>query len=139
VTFLDTDTEFLFALTSKRDAHHQRVVEVFGTFKGFVSPTTCSRPTTLSPRPSRWRARSAMLRPSGCEQLYGEKLARVHWASPDEERAAFDYFKRHQDQTYSFVDCLSFVVMEKLGIRVALAVDSDFTHRFIARPGPMRN
>ena len=35
-----------------------------------------------------------------------------------------------------FVDCVSFVVMEKLGIREALAVDEDFTHRFIARPGP---
>jgi hypothetical protein len=29
--------------------------------------------------------------------------------------------------------------MEKLGIREALAVDSDFTHRFIARPGPKRS
>jgi predicted nucleic acid-binding protein len=38
----------------------------------------------------------------------------------------------------STVDCLSFVIMEKLGIREALAVDSDFTHRFIARPGPQR-
>jgi hypothetical protein len=28
--------------------------------------------------------------------------------------------------------------MEKLGIREALAVDSDFTHRFIALPGPKR-
>ncbi len=28
------DTGFLFALVSKRDAHHQRVVEVFRTFKG---------------------------------------------------------------------------------------------------------
>lgn len=35
------------------------------------------------------------------------------------------------------VDCLSFVVMEKLGIHEALAVDSDFSHRFIARPGPL--
>jgi len=26
--------------------------------------------------------------------------------------------------------------MEKLAIREALAVDADFTHRFIARPGP---
>jgi predicted nucleic acid-binding protein len=72
------------------------------------------------------------------DQLYGEKLARIHWATPDEERRAFEYFKRHQDQTYSMVDCLSFIVMEKLGIREALAVDSDFTHRFIARPGPLR-
>ena len=45
------------------------------------------------------------------DQLYGEKLARIHWASPDEERAAFDYFKRHQDQTYSAVDCLNFGVL----------------------------
>jgi hypothetical protein len=29
--------------------------------------------------------------------------------------------------------------MEKLGLREALAVDSDFTHRFIARPGPLRS
>jgi predicted nucleic acid-binding protein len=69
------------------------------------------------------------------DQLYGEKLARIHWAASDEERAAFEYLKRHQDQTYSMVDCLSFIVMEKLGIREALAVDSDFTHRFIVR-GP---
>jgi predicted DNA-binding antitoxin AbrB/MazE fold protein len=32
----------------------------------------------------------------------------------------------------------AFIVMERLGIREALAVDSDFTHRFIARPGPLR-
>jgi predicted nucleic acid-binding protein len=31
VIFLDTG--FLFALVSKRDAHHPRVVEVFRTFK----------------------------------------------------------------------------------------------------------
>ena len=34
------------------------------------------------------------------------------------------------------MDCLSFVVMEKLGIREALAFDSDFGHRFVIRPGP---
>jgi len=34
------------------------------------------------------------------------------------------------------VDCLSFAVMEKLGIYEALAFDSDFGHRFVMRPGP---
>ena len=48
----------------------------------------------------------------------------------------FALFVRGDDQSYSFVDCVSFVLMEKLGIREALAIDSDFTHRFIARPGP---
>ena len=26
------------------------------------------------------------------EQLYSEQLARIHWASPDEQRAAFESF-----------------------------------------------
>ncbi len=37
---------------------------------------------------------------------------------------------------YSTKDCLSFVIMDKLGITEALTIDSDFTRRFIARPGP---
>jgi predicted nucleic acid-binding protein len=34
------------------------------------------------------------------------------------------------------VGCLSLVVMDQLGIAEAWAVDRDFTHRFIAQPGP---
>jgi predicted nucleic acid-binding protein len=66
------------------------------------------------------------------------RRASVHWATPDEEKAAFAHFARHEDKQYSSVDCLSFVVMEKHGIREALAIDSDFTHRFVVRPGPLR-
>ena len=68
--------------------------------------------------------------------LYGEKLARICETSLADEKAAFDFLKRHADKKYSAVDCLSFVLMERLEIREALAVDEDFTHRFIARPGP---
>ena len=71
-------------------------------------------------------------------KLYSEALGRIHWATPAEEREAFRYFEKHADQLYSFTDCLSFVVMEKLGINEALTVDGDFTHRFVARPGPIR-
>src|SRR5262245_41523131 len=70
--------------------------------------------------------------------LYAGTLARIHWTTPEEERAAFAYFERHADQEYSMVDGLTFVVMEQQGIREALAVDTDFTHRFTARPGPAR-
>jgi len=61
----------------------------------------------------------------------------VHHATPDEEQATFEYFERHADKDYSFVDCLSFVMMmRKLGINEAWAVDSDFTHHgFRVRPG----
>lgn len=134
------DTGFLFALVSKRDAHHQRVVEIFREFRNrplrdqlLTTNHVIAEAITLTRKTG--HAHAGRLG----DQLYGEKLASIHWATPDEERAAFEYFKRHQDQTYSMVDCLSFVVMEKLGIQEALAVDSDFTHRFIARPGPLRS
>jgi len=29
------------------------------------------------------------------EGLYSEKLARIHWTTPDEEGQAFEHFKRH--------------------------------------------
>jgi predicted nucleic acid-binding protein len=63
-------------------------------------------------------------------------LARIHQASPEEEKSAFDYLRRHRDKDYSAVDCLSFVMMDKLGIHEALAIDEHFTHRFVAKPGP---
>jgi predicted nucleic acid-binding protein len=72
------------------------------------------------------------------ERLLAGKLARIYRPTAEDERAAFEYFKKHGDQEYSMVDCLTFVVMDQQGIREALAVDSDFTHRFTARPGPAR-
>ncbi len=69
-------------------------------------------------------------------RLYKEILARIHWATPEEEKKAFDYLVKYHDKNYSAVDCLGFVIMEKYEIQEALTIDSDFTHRFIARPGP---
>ena len=38
----------------------------------------------------------------------------------------WQYFKQHPDKTYSLTDCISFVLMERLGIRTALAFDRHF-------------
>ena len=37
------------------------------------------------------------------ERLYAESLARIHWTTPDEERAAFAYFKKHRDKDTSSI------------------------------------
>lgn len=132
------DTSFFFAFFSEDDANHARAFEVFEEFKGRNLPETLLttdhvvfETITLT----RYRISHERAVFVG-ERLYAEKMARIHRASFEEQRAAFDYLKRHTDKKYSTVDCLSFVVMESLGIREALAVDEDFTHRFIARPGP---
>jgi predicted nucleic acid-binding protein len=133
------DTGFLFALISTKDEHIERVLEVFQKLKIdgpadrlLTTNHVVAETITLVRRIGHEEATRIGAR------LYREKMAHIHWATPDEERAAFAWFKRYRDQTYSFVDCLSFVVMENLAIREAPAVDSDFTHRFVARPGPKR-
>jgi predicted nucleic acid-binding protein len=40
---------------------------------------------------------------------------------------AWAYLQAHQDKTYSLTDCLSFVLMDRLGITTALAFDQHFT------------
>jgi len=137
VIFLDTS--FVFALASARDEHHERVKAVFAEYRdqrlaaAWVTTNHVVAETVTLLRKLGHQQATEMGR-----RLYGEALGRIHWATPAEERAAFQYFETHSDQDYSFTDCLSFVVMDNLGIHEALTVDSDFTHRFIARPGPIR-
>jgi predicted nucleic acid-binding protein len=71
------------------------------------------------------------------QQLLSEVFGQVHYATLEDEQAALVYLARHKDKDYSFVDCLSFVLMDRLGIREALTVDGDFLHRFVGLPGPL--
>ncbi len=36
------------------------------------------------------------------------------------------YFQQHQDKGYSLTDCISFIVMQKIGIDIALTFDNHF-------------
>ena len=133
------DTGFFYALASAKDPDHDRVVEVFETFRNQRLPDvllTTNHVVFETIQLARGRRGHAMAVSIG-KELYRQKLARIHWVSPQEEKAAFDYMIKYKDQEYSLVDCLSFAVMEKFGMNEALAVDSHFTHRFIARPGPV--
>ena len=45
--------------------------------------------------------------------------------APDRQKA-LQVFRRYSDHLFSFVDCTSFAVMERLGITYAFAFDSHF-------------
>jgi hypothetical protein len=140
------DTSFLFPLFARHDPDHQRVRDVMEDFRGkrmadqvlTTNHVVAETVTLVRYKGSRQSQAAHALAIEVGSALYAGTLARIHWTTPEDERAAFEYFKRHADQEYSMVDCLSFVVMEQRGIREALAVDSDFTHRFTVRPGPAR-
>jgi predicted nucleic acid-binding protein len=40
--------------------------------------------------------------------------------------SAWEYFRQHSDKRYSLTDCVSFVVMNQMGIQSALAFDRHF-------------
>jgi predicted nucleic acid-binding protein len=143
VIFLDTS--FLFALFAEDDANHARVVEVMHRYRGrelydvalLTNHVIAETITLLRSGVHRDADVSHRVAVTVGRQLFAGVLGRLHQVSAEEERDAFEYLVKHHDKHYSFVDCVSFVVMEKRGIREALSVDSDFTHRFTALPGPL--
>jgi predicted nucleic acid-binding protein len=120
VIFLDTG--FLFAYVSADDKDHVRVSEILEAHRGerlsdFLLTTNhvvAETVTLVSKRGHRDPAVRHELAVKVGRQLYAGAFGQV----------------------YRIVDCLSFVVMDKRGIREAWAVDADFTHRFTAHPGP---
>jgi predicted nucleic acid-binding protein len=48
------------------------------------------------------------------------------FVTPELERDAWTFLRRHDERKYSFVDATSFAVMRRLAISEALAFDGDF-------------
>lgn len=50
----------------------------------------------------------------------------VHRVTSEQENKAWDWLRKHDERTYSFVDATSFQVMRDRRLREALAFDQDF-------------
>jgi uncharacterized protein len=59
-------------------------------------------------------------------QLLGEWVCDVEWVSPADVRAAWQVFSTYRDKGWSFTDCTSRVVIERLEITTAAAFDEHF-------------
>ncbi len=107
MTFVDTG--FFFALASEKDPDHARALEVWQSFRGrrlseLLVTTNHVVMECITLTRVRISHQAAVVMG---ERLYSEKMARIHWATPEDERAAFEYLKKHRDKEYSAVDCLS--------------------------------
>ncbi len=68
------------------------------------------------------RARSLLLG----ERFFRGELAEVHMLTEEDIARAWETFKSFDDKDWSFTDCTSKVVIEKLGIAQAFAFDRHF-------------
>ena len=46
--------------------------------------------------------------------------------TPEDEQSAWALWLARPDKTYSYTDCTSFVLMRRLGVQRAIAIDADF-------------
>jgi predicted nucleic acid-binding protein len=58
--------------------------------------------------------------------FFGGRLAEIHRLDESEIALAWEIFRRFDDKGWSFTDCTSRVVIERLGIQQAFAFDNHF-------------
>jgi len=60
------------------------------------------------------------------EQFFGGALAKVYFLTEDDILATWEVFRKFSDKDWSFMDCSSKVVMERMGITRAFCFDHHF-------------
>lgn len=120
------DTSALYALVHRRDRGHRaakRVIE--GAAETFVfSEMIEAEVLTLVRRRTDHGTATAL-----GDALRHSALFRLVEGSPEDRDRAWEIFRGHPDKDWSFVDCHSFAVMDRLGIQTAFAFDDDFRQR----------
>lgn len=58
--------------------------------------------------------------------LLNETVAQLEWVTQSDVHLAWEVFERYADKEWSFTDCVSRTVMERLGITRAFAFDEHF-------------
>lgn len=117
------DTGAWYALLDKKDPDHARVADACRAYRGrlVTSNFVFDEVVTLT----RYRLGWDVAHRLGSE-LREQRVARLERVTPKDEAAAWTIFERHRDKRYSFTDCTSFVLVQRLTLPVCIAIDSDF-------------
>ena len=118
------DTSFWVAARMRRDAHHRDAVELLERRRDqplVTSNHVRGETWTFLRRRGGHGSAVAFL-----DMLARTKRVEVVTVEPELEERALRWLRRHDEREYSFVDATSFVLMQSLRIREALAFDGDF-------------
>ena len=127
------DTGAWYALVDKDDADHRGAAAFLAanTLPIITTNFVFSETITLI----RYRIGHEAARSFG-QKLKESSLVRVVTVTPSDEERAWDVFCKYQDQDFSFVDCTSFAVMERMKLATAFAFDRHFSvMKFAVVPG----
>jgi predicted nucleic acid-binding protein len=117
------DSSAWFAVFSRRDVNHLAAMSAIRSFNEQLVTTDYVVDETLTLLVARRERRRAI--------EFGRRVIEGQWAKVvhiDDQNfvAAWQTFKQFGDKEWSFTDCTSRVVMERLGIQRAFAFDDHF-------------
>ena len=120
---LFVDTSAWFAFANRDDPEHKSVAALLGKSRGrlVTSNFIFDETVTLCRR----RLGHSVAGKVGSVLLDSARVDLLR-ITPEDENAAWALFCRRADHTYSFTDCTSFVIMRRLGVETAAALDEDF-------------
>jgi len=124
VTYIFVDTSAWYALLDKNDANHYAAVKFYDSL---VHPLVTSNyiadeVITLA----RIRLGYKVAVEIG-QKLWAESIANLIRVMPEDEKKAWEIFVKYRDKTFSFTDCSSFALMERIGITEVFTFDEHFT------------
>ncbi len=121
--FIFVDTSAWYALADTSDAHHPAATQFIHTLTTPLVTSTYILDETVTLLRS--HLGHAMARSFG-ERLRQEQIALLLRITEPDEQRAWDIFVRYDDKEFSFTDCTSFALMERLHFDTVFAFDEDF-------------
>ena len=128
------DTSAIIAARDARDANHEAAIE-------YLREATADRrrfvvTNFVFAEVHAYFCRDHKVAIALGELLLSDPLFDYVRVAAAEEREAWEAAKRYGDKGFSFVDCMSFVVMQRRKVREAFAFDDHFRQygRFLVRP-----
>ncbi|HKZ49019.1 MAG TPA: PIN domain-containing protein [Thermoplasmata archaeon] len=127
---LFVDTTFWVARFNTRDANHDAALAFLerlrsgqeGNFRLITTDYVFDE--TVTAVLTRAKAHEAALEAG--RAILASEAVRLEHVTPSEFTGAWDLFQKRGDKRWSFTDCASFCLMDRLGLRKALAFDENF-------------
>jgi len=123
------DTGAYLARFHKRDRMHEISVKIWDILKTNTSIITYTTNHVIDELATLLARRTSYdFSGTKLQEIYKSKYPIIFRPGKEDEKESIKIFYKYSDQQISFTDCLSFVVMKKLGIKQVFTFDKHFQY-----------
>jgi len=125
------DTGYILALVNENDQHHAEALALSEHYDGRSVVVTDAVLLEIGNALSRMDRNAAVQIIQDIRNSPGTTVVNL---TPELFEAAFALYRRHTDKQWGLIDCVSFVVMRRMGLTSALVFDQHFVQAGFVLP-----